>query len=262
MKKTVLFLLAVLGASWAGAQTCEPDLTILGTDEVVRPAPYSPDNPTINTAPACIGEDYTQSFTIQVPDTFTYNGFPLPIDSVTMGPNAISGLPAGLTYLCDPSNCHFPKNTLGCILIYGVPAGPTGQYEITIQVSVHTPSLPFPVPLTLPGGVAPDNQYFIVVNPAGQCDVGTNTLPTYISSVVNAPNPFSGETTFTVEALVQGEYQFEVFDLVGRRVHARTIQLTPGTNRFGFDAAHLAGGAYYYSLSNRQGRVARLMVVN
>ncbi len=265
MKKTVLLLCAIVCLARAGAQTCMPDSSILGTNQIVSPAPWTPDFPFINTLPACIGEPYLQSVTFNVPDTAAIPNvpFPVPINSITVATTgAVENLPAGITYLCDPPNCVFQKNTLGCVLLYGTPTGPTDTADLTINVKVSSPLFAVPIPLKFPADVAPSSHYYIVVKNMGECAVGTSDLSGQIASVKNVPNPFGDQTLISVESNVSGTFRFEVFDLTGRSIHHQNVNMLTGSNQFTFEAGELPNGAYYYTLGNADGRVSRMMVIS
>jgi len=269
MKKTVLLLCAFSFVTMLNAQVpaCMRDSSILVSGAIVSPWYWTPDSPYIQTKPACINEFYTQSVTFNVPDTITgLPGvpIPIPITSISIGTtNAITNLPAGLTYSCDPPNCVFNKNTLGCVLLYGTPTGPADTADLSIKVTISSPSFPFPIgPLDFPSVIAPTAHYYIVVKPTGQCALGANDLSGQIASVKNMPNPFGDQTVIDIESMVSGEFRFQVFNVTGQRVHSQTIHLTTGPNQFTFEAGGLPNGAYYFTLGNTDGMVSRLMVIS
>ncbi|MFM8372143.1 MAG: T9SS type A sorting domain-containing protein, partial [Bacteroidota bacterium] len=79
---------------------------------------------------------------------------------------------------------------------------------------------------------------------------------------VNASlNPFSAETTITVESRIPGECNFEVFNILGKRVHARVVRMAVGENQIVFDGSELPSGSYFYSLGNVNGRIARPLII-
>jgi hypothetical protein len=259
MKKTVFLLCAVAWAAVLHAQTCVRDSTILMSGAIVSPLYWSPDSPVILTKPACIDSPYTQSVTFNVPDTLVIpNVGSFPVTSINIATtNAIMNLPAGLTYLCDPPNCVFNKNTLGCLLIYGTPTGPADTADLSIKVTVP----PFPLPFNFPSVINATYHYYLVVHPQGQCIVGTDDLSGQISSMKNTPNPFGDLTVISVESKVSGEFRFEVFDMTGQRVHSQTIGIMAGSNQFNFEAGDLPNGAYFFSFGNTEGQVMRKMII-
>lgn len=237
---------------------CMRDSIILGTDSLLWPLPHTPLAPNFNLKDACIDHAYNQSVTINVPTT--YQGIPITNVSVaTTG--AISDLPAGITYACDPPNCVFNPGTLGCIILYGTPTDVNmapHTFDLGITATVTTPFGGLPV--TFPGTLAPDSHFFLRLKTAA-CLVGTYDAGNQFTLLKNTPNPFGNQTTVTAESLVAGDFQFEVFDLLGQRVHTETRRLEVGLNEFAFDAGELPNGSYFYTLGNRDGKSARQMVI-
>jgi hypothetical protein len=265
MKKGIVLILSIFTLSLANAQTCMRDSSLLTTGLLVAPIPFNATtNPNINTAPACINELYTQSATLNVQESFTLSGFTAPLDSITMlSTGAITGLPVGVSYTCDPPSCHFKKLTLGCILFKGTPtaANAPGNYELTIALKVFSPLLPAAIDLVFPGTIAPNDKFIIAVKPTGSCAVSANDLNGKIVSVKNTPNPFNGTTEIQIESLKTGDFTFQVFDILGKRIYSDNIRLNEGTNQFTFDAGDLASGSYFYSISSPEGKISRMMVV-
>jgi hypothetical protein len=266
MKKIVLLLCVVAFAATMKAQTCMRDSSLLVSGALVSPWYWTPDSPFIHTKPACLNEAYSQSVTFNVPDTISnLPGVPvaIPINNLSIATaNAIVGLPAGLTYSCDPPNCVFPKNTLGCVLIYGTPTGMADTADLSIKVSISSPIFPLPLgPFDFPGIISQDFHYYIIVKPEGQCVSGTDDLSGQIASVKNTPNPFGDQTVISIESNISSEFRFEVFDVTGQRVHAQTVGIQTGSNQFTFEAGDLPNGAYFFTFGNAEGRIARKMVI-
>lgn len=270
MKRLLLFaFLAIFSSAQAFAQICMADSSILVSGDFIAPPLYTDTTPVIATKPACIGQPYSQSVTINIPDTasvpFGGQAFDLAINNVSVPTTgAISNLPAGLTYVCNPPNCVFQKNTLGCILIYGTPTGTLTMpdtADLAIAANISSSSFPIAIPISLPADIAPGAHFYIVTHPSGMCIQSTNQIPDAIGSISNAPNPFDHSTTITVEAITSGAFRFEVFDLFGKKVYADEMQLISGRNQFTFDAGDLSNGMYFYSIGNQQGRVTKSLVV-
>jgi hypothetical protein len=243
----------------AQAPVCIRDSSIIATGALLSPAPYTETDPSYNLKDACIDNFYSQSVTVNVPTSF--QGIPVTQVSIATT-NAISDLPIGITYSCDPPNCVFPAGSLGCIQLYGTPtdvnpAPDTADLGITATVTT-----PFGgIPVVFPGQVAPGSHYYLALKPSS-CLVGNYDLGNQFTLLKNVPNPFGSQTMITAESQVAGDFQFEVFDLLGQRVHAQTIHLEFGLNEFTFDASTLANGAYFYALSNRDGKAVRRMVIS
>ncbi len=264
MKKVLLFLAVVLIPALSFAQTCERDSNILVVGGLLSPAPYSPDSPFINLKVACINEPYNQSVTINVPATFSLNGITVPITNVSIPTTGgIGKYPAGLTYTCDPPNCVFNANTLGCILLHGTPNADNpapDTADLALTASVVTPF--GPVPVEFPGNqAAPDDHYYLIVRPTGECvTIGTSDPGSPFSAVRAMPNPFTQHITIEAQSTQTGTFRFEVFDLLGNRLHTETVNLFEGTNQFTYDGSQLPNGTYLYTIGNSNGKSVRRMV--
>lgn len=260
MKRTLPLLFALLCALSIAAQAplCVRDSSVIASGELLAPAPYTPEEPFYNLNDACIDNPYNQSVTINVPTTFQG----IPITSVSIATTgAISDLPAGLTYACDPPNCTFPAGTLGCIVLYGTPTSANmapDTFDLGITANVNTPF--GGIPVQFPGTLAPESHYYLALK-SSACLVGTYDMGEQFTLLKNAPNPFDSQTLITAESLVAGDFQFEVFNLLGLRVHTQTLRLDIGRNEFTFEAGELANGAYFYTLGNRDGKAARQLVI-
>jgi Secretion system C-terminal sorting domain len=258
MKKFLPFLFVLTCSTAAFSQVCMRDSSLIQSGALLSPAFWEPITMQYNLNDACITHPYNQSVTINVPTT--YSGFQL-LNVTVPTTGAISDLPIGLTYSCDPPNCVFLASTLGCIRLFGTPTSANmapDTFDLGISTIVNT--LIGGIPLVFPGQLPGGNHYYLALKDA-QCLVGTYDQHPSIGYVVNAPNPFSSETNITVESIVSGDFQFEVFDLLGQRVHARVIRLDAGMNEFSFDGNHLPSGSYFYTIGNRDGKVSRRLVI-
>ncbi len=261
MKRTLPTLFALFCALSLAAQApnCVRDSSILQTGGLLAPAPWDVAKMEYNLNIACIDKPYNQSVTVNVPTAFQN----IPIINVSVATTgAVTNLPAGLTYACDPPNCVFNPNTLGCIVLYGTPTSANmapDTFDLGITATVNSAfgpiQLSFP---NIPG--APEQHYYLVLQDAN-CLAGSYDLNSQFTMLSNAPNPFNGQTLITAESLISGDFQFDVFDLLGQRVHNQTLRLEIGRNEFTFDAGQLTNGTYFYALSNREGKAVRRMVV-
>lgn len=265
MKKVLLFLAVALLPALCFAQTCERDSNILKTGGLLSPAPWSPDSPFYNLKLACINEPYNQSVTVNVPTSITLNGITVPITSVSIPTTGgIGNYPAGLTYSCDPPNCVFNAGTLGCILMYGTPGADNPAPDTSDLAITATVATPFgPVPVVFPGNqAAPDDHYYLIVRPTGECVSSAAEAGSPFSSVRSLPNPFSQQMIIEVESTQNGAFRFEVFDLLGNRLHSETVNLYEGANQIFYDGSQLPTGTYLYTIGNASGKSLRRMVKN
>ncbi|MDX1939339.1 MAG: T9SS type A sorting domain-containing protein [Saprospiraceae bacterium] len=252
MKKMLFLFLAILACMMDAQAQCVRDSNLLITGDLFSPAPYTPDSAFYNLREACIGTLYNQSVTINVPSNITVSGITVPVSNVSIATSgAINNLPVGTTYTCDPPNCVFNANTIGCILLRGTPtAANTAPDTLDLRINA-TVSTPFgPLPIEFPGNqAAPNDHYYLILKPMGTCNVSsTAEANSLFSQVQMMPNPFTAQTTLEVEALEAGNYRFEVFDLLGKRMHSQNVQLQEGINQFNYDGSVLPKGIYLYAI--------------
>ena len=87
-----------------------------------------------NNSPGCENEPYSQVITIATPATVTdTNGTVYPLQSIRV--TSITGLPPGISYVCNPSNCIFNGNTKGCLL-FGDTTETPGSYPLTVNTTI------------------------------------------------------------------------------------------------------------------------------
>jgi Secretion system C-terminal sorting domain len=257
MRKVLFIFVLALGWQMQSmyAQCVRDSSLLTNPNQIISPPPTVPGVTPDSMPDACIGSLYRLSMTIEVPATFVISGTSVPLVNASIATtNAISNLPPGLSYTCDP------PNTLGCVLISGTPT-PNAMiktYEPTLSASVN---IGVPVPITFPSAQLAPGKYYLEVKAAGTCVSGTRDLNEQIETVMNTPNPFSQQTTIQVTSKVEGAFEFEVFNLVGRRIHRQSIRLVQGDNAFTFDAGDMSNGVYFYTIGNKSGKVARRMVV-
>src|SRR5205823_5429951 len=89
-------------------------------------------------SPAVQGVPYNQVLQIRVPPDTVFLGSTVPIDSVRL--LSFTGLPPGLTLVCNPPSCVFNGGTNGCALISGTPTD-TGFFPLTAIVDGYAAGL-------------------------------------------------------------------------------------------------------------------------
>jgi hypothetical protein len=252
-------------ANLLAAQNCNPDLTYADSTAGVYPEPYEP---TVNpnggiTECAVIGQPFEFTLTIVINDTLTYSGLSFPLDSVIV--SSVTGLPAGITYACDPPNCHFTSNTVGCAKLFGIATSGNapGGYDLLIGGSAYVNGSVFPLPIVFPDANLAPGKYTIQVNanasdPCGV--VSTKDLTSQIS-IKTVPNPVFGEAQIKINSQISGQFQFQILDLLGNRISQRQVSLLNGENNIGFDASQLPNGLYLVQLRSEIGQVTQKIVV-
>ncbi len=280
MNKLLFCLISIFSVNALKAQTapCQPDPLYKDSLAGVYPLPYDAVNyPTggVN-KPACIGKPYSLVFTVKVTDSvtvkFSGQNIAIPVDSVSVEKTgAISGLPTGLSYACNPPNCIFKKRTSGCVVVAGTPAASNAIkiYPLAIAGRFHSDYFVILTQnnyydVTFPSTLFPGKYdlSLLAANDAKCTASATNDLTDEITSVRNYPNPFSGHTEIRIESKVSGQFSFEVYDLVGKKVGQQPLSIQVGLNTFGFDADELPNGIYTYTISKGTRLVSNKFVVN
>lgn len=73
----------------------------------------------------------------------------------------------------------------------------------------------------------------------------TGNAPTIVSLTQNAPNPFSGQTSFSFALKADGRVRLAIFDMMGKEVGSVISAVLPsGTYKAGFDGSSLGSGSY------------------
>lgn len=266
MTRLLLALVFCLSANFIFAQTCTPDMQYADSTAGVYPKPRDPaTNPDGGiTECAVIGQYFQFNLTVVIHDSLKIGAFGFPLDSIVI--SEVTGLPQGLTYGCDPGNCHFLKNTLSCAYIYGTPtsANAPGAYDMIIKGSAFVNGSSFPLALEFPNAQLAPGKYTIHLNASASdpCEVtSTNNLEGKVS-ILTQPNPSSGLTQIKINSKISGQFQMSVVDLLGQQVEKRQITISSGENNLEFDASRLANGLYLVQLQNEDGYATQKIAVH
>jgi hypothetical protein len=190
--KKLLLSIAVLtfGTSVAMAQ-CTPDVTAPAPNYADSTFGAWPDT-TTNFANGAVGVPYTQELQFKVPlDAGDVDPLLAGSDIESFTVDAVNGLPPGLSYACNISNCEFLGGTVGCALLSGTPTT-AGTYEVEIEVTGVISIFGFPAnaPYTFVG-------YEIVIGAAGEVELVYNPFKV-------VPNPANDKIN------IQGLSKFNV----------------------------------------------------
>lgn len=260
MKKLLLFaLMFTLIGGTMQAQECVPDSSIDPTMVGVFPLPDTVDSPTSVLNSACVGTAYDMVFTAVVPASIMD---PIPLDLTSVRLDSITGLPPGLDYACEPNDCTFLGNSIGCVAINGTPTE-DGTFDMVVHTTVNGI-----LPITFPGALL-DGQYRIFVCPEGTCYDAPNCVvstddvfKSELGMRQNVPNPFSDVTNIVMDSEVAGQFDFKVFNLVGKLVHSEKSNILVGENTITFDGSRLEEGMYFYSIGQGSNITTKRMVIN
>ena len=243
-----LCLLLLSGAQLA-AQSCTPDSELPDT-VIVFPLPYQDDFPERGIQDtACVAGYYETTIQIQIPPTILIGTTEVGITNVRVTDQGIDNLPESFDYVCNPPNCEFLPEEIGCIQLYGT-ATPddVGMHDLKINVLITTQIAP--IPYTLPDGELVAGNYFFFVKPEGDpnCLVDAREVVENAFDLRIQPNPFSDFSQIYVNLPEGGEYELSVYNALGTLVQERTVDLVGGENYLQFDGSDLATGMYIFRL--------------
>ena len=273
MKKILLFsFFACFYAVTMNAQatSCVPDELYRDSVFGVYPPPLSASNPDggIQTS-ACRNMPWDYAITVKIPEEVVLQGTPVTLFSVDVAvTGAVSGLPTGFEYSCNPPDCIFePSDTLACINVYGTTSDPVGDYDITIATNIKSSFLPAGFPVTLPSNLiaGAEGNYIIKVSDENNPDCFVSNVDELLAEkfqVRNLPNPFGAFTNIEIVAEQNDELEFRVFDVYGKLLHSQDIAVYTGNNSFQFDGSDLANGVYIYTLGKDGSLISDKMIVN
>ena len=276
MKRLFLLFLACFLFSIQGfSQGCTPDTTLLGTG-VFGPIP-APDNtggvdPTLGiTTPICQGEYWEYQFDLVVPDSVLFDiglGGPMWFDLISISISdtlAFTNLPSGLDYVCDPPNCVFGDDSVGCILISGITMDSAKSDTTVINGVLKTVfggsvvDVPFLFPS--PGIFEGEYRYTIYENGTGPCPyigVDDDLLSYEIGNLY--PNPVNHKAFLDITTEKSETFTLKIFDMVGAEVFSTTHYGRQGESTIELELGSLPEGMYFYSVELGTQVVSRKML--
>lgn len=204
--------------------------------------------------PAYVGVAYSTVMYVYVPVDTTYLSQPATIVSIQV--TNVTGLPAGFSYTCTPSNCIFPGGSNACILIQGLAptTGMIGTYPI--QVDLLISGIVSGIPLTLQDNN--DNYSIVIEGSTGLWSVSNGTF----SVKQNSPNPFGRFTNIPVNSRINAVYSLKVTDLLGNVVLFQEREVAKGISNLSIDASNFEAGIYLYTISDGKNSITRRFVVS
>jgi len=226
MKPLIITLTAcLLNSFMLSAQNCTPDGSISDTLFGVFPMPYDKDvNPTGGIQDtACENHSFEFVFTTQVGDSFTLGQTTLALDSLWLDKDdAVTGLPKGLKYSCNPPSCVFTKQSTGCVKLYGVPEnGTEGIHQMTLSGKLYAGGSSFGLPLSFPDENIAPGEYAILVGNPDESPCKALSIQENVSHTLEVyPNPAHDRIQLkSPEAGV-----LTVFDMYGRLQYASEVE--------------------------------------
>jgi hypothetical protein len=187
-------------------------------------------------------------FTAVVPADLPLGGALIPLSYVKIANVGILNstpysLLAGLSYQCNPTNCQFVQNSIGCVVITGSTTVPVGFYPLEVKAVVYS-SVPLAPPLNIsfPSASIDTGCYMLqVIEPIG---INENTS-SYVSC---KPNPVSDKATLGFNHYANGTGHLNIINVNGQVVSKSDFTYHPGSNDVAIETSELSNGIYYYSV--------------
>jgi hypothetical protein len=241
-----------------GQDICVPSETYADSSAGVYPLPYHellfPDGGIDDTV--CIGTPFDYTFTAVLEDSIKWMGFSFKLNSLEILPNGVLNLPAGLQYGCNPPNCLFLANTMGCLKIFGTATeeNQPGQFDLKLRAKIVVANGLLTVIDTLPDLLIPGSHYYLEVEPASGNHCQTSSLENQVkkSLVELFYQPVNEKIRINLNQLSTPWLEFEILDMTGKIWHSKQI-LNPGLEPFNLDISMLSQGLYYCRVRTPQG---------
>lgn len=223
MKKIILNL-SLLGFVVNGyAQSCVRDNTI------TEPGTYPSQLPVGNA-----GQYYEETVQFNIPaDTsvdFQGNTVTAIIDSIKV--LAVNGLPAGLTYGCNPVSCGLPGGQTSCGVVFGtIDPGESGTYPFVIPVRIYARI----------NGAFPYQQPDTIFSLSMDVNAFTGEKRIIQDQLIAYPNP-AGNELFIALPFSALSAELKVFDSQGKNIE---LPVDKELNRMTLNTRSLAPGMYF-----------------
>ncbi len=209
---------------------------------------------------AYVGTPYVTDLQLHVLQDTTTSLGTFPFQDFTI--DSVVGLPAGFTYMPNPTNGVIPGGGYGCVGLSGNPTagqetgGPNndGVYPITVYFTAIV--LVFNVPTAFP---ATWTGYRVHIQNATSLSPAVQNFT--FGSAQNAPNPADFRTEFRYTTPNGGEVEFTMYNMVGAVVKKSKLNAERGLNKFTMDTSILPAGVYMYSFKMGDQIVTRRMTV-
>jgi hypothetical protein len=166
----------------------------------------------------------------------------------------VQGLPSGISYQCDISNCQYPSSIDGCIQLNGAPtvAG-TFSVPVNMTINIQIPAITDPV-------------FGTVIFPATPIDIPTFAAQTYDLFISDAtsikgidfrskiyPNPSNSD--FTIE--VNFPMNLIIYNNLGQIVYSEKI-----INNTKINKSEIGSGIFIVEISDENKVEKQKLIIN
>ena len=237
--KKLFVLLNLLFFSITGFSQCTPNsmFTFLGLPGVYPPELPIPNIPLVGIADGSLGSNYSQTLTLVVLEDTTMDiGFLLPAAAVTAMNVAgiptvytldvnhvtfdVQGLPNGINYQCDISNCQYPSSTDGCIQLNGTPTV-SGTFSVPVNmiINIQLPSINIPG-FGMVGGMGQDLPAFASQTYDLYISDGSTSISNFKNNISIFPNPANSFVNISIST----PKIIRIYNSLGQEVYSEITQ--------------------------------------
>lgn len=234
--KKLLLSFAALGFAFSTHAQCTPDETLIPDAFGVYP------DTTQNFVNGVVGEPYVQVLHFKAPtDAGEINPQFAGATINTFTVTGVEGIPPGLSYTCNISNCQYDGGSTGCASITGTPTE-SGEFDITINITANINLGPLgnqDIPQAFEG-------YRIVVTEDGEVSIVKNEVAT----LSMYPNPVNEALTIGNLNDFNQAIAVNLYNLSGKLVSSSNVQ---GLETIIVNTSALNAGVYFVELQHLNG---------
>jgi hypothetical protein len=191
-----------------------------------------------NLPPGKLNEYYSTILNFKAPEDASTVGGPSGATIQSFKIDSVGGLPPGLTYVCNKSNCNYLGGDNGCANVYGTPSK-LGSYPVTIYITAililnpQFPSFTLPYQQPFPG-------YTIEIGHAENIEQTISPIKVY-------PNPAG--TVLNIDGITNSN-NVQIMNIEGKVLISKEIQ---DKSTLKLDISSLNRGVYFVSSTHSRG---------
>lgn len=253
MKKITLITISIFITAFSYGQ-CVPNTNY--TSQGIYPD-------TVDNLPkATVGLAYSEDITVVTPaDTSLQIIGPIPvtvdIDSIVL--TAVTGLPSGFDYECDPPSCGFPGGTIKCARLFSISgpvSDPVGNYPITFECIAYAD-----VPLYGGSSVTyVEGGYRLEILPGGISGIYNSEVSSFVIEEA-FPNPVDDNFNISFSTKKSTDILFEIYNMLGKLIYQRKVNTLAGSNQIFVNTSEFPEGMYTYFLNDGNSILNRRLLV-
>lgn len=243
-------LLAFFGLGATALAQCTPDPNITGA-----PGLYPKGFPD-----ATVGVAYNETVNvIMIKDTtISFLGQTLRFDMCTVKLKSVTGLAAGLSYVCDAANCEWtvdhtqPGLPKGCVNVFGTPTAASASDSAIVTVTV-TPGTVDTLQANKPCTPAAGNwgalttqNYKVRLKVTDPTSLDPSSGADLLLSLQPNPAKNNGELRFRLRETA--DVAVRISDLTGKTVATTSYGKMNGEQALALDYTNISNGAYFVQL--------------